>query len=288
MSSNQGRGRTGRDGRDGRGEVVARAEAMEDSGDVRGTVTDSYVAATPQPTRTVRQETVQRRPAPRVTGNREVEIDVPETYALDRDRVRWGPILAGLVTALTTLLALSLLGLAIGLTSVNAGEAVANNSAPRGIGLGAGIWGAISAILAFLLGGWVAGRTAAVFNKGWGALNGMLVFLVAVPFTLWLVGQGLGALVGSLGNLAQALNIDPNAVRDTAQQAGQQAGQQAQQVTPEQAAEAARRARNTAWATLLSIGLGLGAATLGGLLGTRSELTVDEREVNRAERGIVS
>ena len=45
-----------------------------------------------------------------------------------------------------------------------------------------------------------------MFNKGWGALNGILVFLAAVPFTLWLVGQDLGALAGSLGNLAQLLN----------------------------------------------------------------------------------
>ena len=68
-----------------------------------------------------------------------------------------------------------------------------------------------------------------MFNKGWGTLNGMLVFLVAVPFTLWLVGQDLGALAGWLGNLAQVLT--------------------------------------SAWAQLL----GIGAATLGGLLATRGE-----------------
>ena len=189
---------------------------------------------------------------------------------------------------MTTLPALGLLGLAVGLTSVNAGEAVANSSAPRGIGPGAGVWGAISAILPFLLGGWVAGRTAAVFNKGWGALNGMLVFLVAVPCTLWLASQGVGAVLGQLGTVAQSLNIDPNMVRDAAQGAGQQAGQNAGQITPEQADAAARTARNSAWATLLGIGLGVGAATLGGMLGTRSELTVDERDVARASRGIIS
>ena len=49
-------------------------------------------------------------------------------------------------------------------------------------------------------------RGAAVFNKGWGVLDGRLVFLVAVPFTLWPGGQDLGALAGALGKLAQELN----------------------------------------------------------------------------------
>ena len=267
----------------GDGHAVARAEDMEDGHAVRGAVTDSYVAATPQPAATVRRETTVQQTAPRPADDRELEIDIPETYALDRDRVRWGPVLAGLVTALTTLLALSLLGLAVGLTAIDADQAVAGRTEPRGLGLGSAIWAGVSAVLSFLLGGWVAGRAAAVFNKGWGALNGMLVFLVAVPCTLWLASQGVGAVLGQLGTVAQSLNIDPNAVRDAAQQAGQQAGQ----VTPEQADKAVQSARNTAWATLLGIGLGLGAATLGGLLGTRSELTVNERDVARANRGIV-
>ena len=48
-----------------------------------------------------------------------------------RDRVHWGPIVAGLLTALTTLLLLSLLGLAVGLTTVNAGTAAAQGAPPQ-------------------------------------------------------------------------------------------------------------------------------------------------------------
>jgi hypothetical protein len=66
-----------------------------------------------------------------------------------------------------------------------------------------------------------------------------------------------------------------------------QAQQGAQQLTPEQAAEAARNARNAAWSTLLGLGLGTGAATLGGLLGTRDDVTVDRGELTRAREGIV-
>jgi phage shock protein PspC (stress-responsive transcriptional regulator) len=278
---------------------TVRAEEMADrNGEAQGT-TDSYTL-TP-PVRVVEEETtrraapreevqVQQRAVPTVRPARprgEQELDIPESYALDHDRVRWPAVFAGLLTALTMLIALGVLGLAVGLTSVDAGQAVAQRGVPSGLGLGSGIWAGLSALLAFLLGGWVAGRTAAVFGKGWGALNGMLVFLLAVPLTLWLAGSGLGALLGSFGGFAQSLNIDPNAVRDAAGQAGQNAQQNAQQVTPEQAAQAATSARNAAWSTLLGLGLGTGAATLGGLLGTRSHLEIDRDDVAQAREGIV-
>lgn len=257
-----------------RGEVAS-ADSMRDGDTTKGTVTETY-AATPQQTTTVRQEApmVQRQSPPRdsSSGSSTREVEIPESYNLTRDRVRWGPIIAGFLTALTSILLLSLLGAAIGLTALNAGEAVAQGSAPSPIpGL---IWGALTAILSFLLGGWVAGRTAAIFDRGWGALNGALVFLLAVPFTLWLAAQGLGALLGSLGSFAQGLNVDPNQARDAAQQAAGQAQAQSQ-VTPEQASQAAQNARNGAWGTLLGLLLGLGSSALGGSLGTRRTLDVD-------------
>ena len=61
---------------------------------------------------------------------RETQAEIPEAYNLGRDRVRFGPIVAGLLTALTSLLLLGLLGVAIGLTAVNAGDAAA--AATRG------------------------------------------------------------------------------------------------------------------------------------------------------------
>ena len=75
----------------------------------------------------------------------EHDVKIPEALNFTRDRVRWGPIIAGLATALTTLLMLSLLGLAIGLTVVNAGDAAAQGGAPDGLGRNSAIWGAISA-----------------------------------------------------------------------------------------------------------------------------------------------
>lgn len=196
------------------------------------------------------------------------EREVPDGFDPARDRVRWGPILAGLLIAITALLLLSLLGLAIGLTTVNAGTAATQGGPPPDAGRNSAIWAAISGIVAFVLGGYVASRTAAVFNRGWGALNGALVFMLAVPLMLWLAGQGLGTVLGSLGNLSGALATNPNAAQ-AAQGAASQAQSAAQNVQASDIARAAEAVRNTAWGTLAGLLVALAASTLGGWLGTR-------------------
>ena len=203
----------------------------------------------------------------------DIDVEIPRALNLARDRVRWGPIVAGLVTALTSLLLLGLLGLAVGLTVVNAGTAAAQGGPPPETGRNSAIWGALSALLAFGLGGYLAAKTAAIFDRGWGALNGALVFLLAVPVTLWLASMGLGSVLGNLGSFASGLNVDPGA----AQGAAGQAREAAQNVQPVDVARAAENARNGAWGALLGSLLGLGASALGGALGTRRELEVDRR-----------
>ncbi len=186
---------------------------------------------------------------------------VSQVMTLSTDRVRWGPIWAGLLAAFFTLLVLSLLGLAIGASTVNAGQA-AQGSGNQNAGQYSAIWAGISAILAFLIGGYVAGRTAAVHERGWAALNGALVFLLALPILLWLATQGLGAIIGNASHIAGGLGINLG-------QLGTTATGVSKSITPAQAQQAADTARNTAWGTLIGLLLGCGAAALGGTLGTR-------------------
>jgi len=97
---------------------------------------------------------------------------------------------------------------------------------------------------------------------------GALVFMLAVPLILWLAGQGLGTVLGSLGNLSGALASNPG-VTQAAQGAAGQAQAAAQTVQPIDVARAAEAARNTAWGTLAGSLLGLAASAFGGWLGTR-------------------
>jgi len=210
------------------------------------------------------------------------EREVPDGFDLAHDRVHWGPIVAGLLTALTTLLLLSVLGVAVGLTTVNAGTAAAQGGPPADTGRNSAIWAAVAGIVSFLLGGYVAGRTAALFSRGWGALNGALVFMLAVPLILWLAGQGLGTVLGSLGNLSGALAANPAAAQ-AAQGAAAQAQGAAQSVQPIDVARAAEGARNTSWATLGGSLVALAASALGGSLGIRHP-TARERTTRRVIR----
>ncbi len=117
-------------------------------------------------------------PGPAV--RRETRIDFVRAF----DSVRWGPILAGLFTTFATLVILSLLGVAVGLTAAtgnpNGGAAAAANNHASGYGNGAAIWAAISALIAFFLGGYVAARTAAFKGAHNGWINGAMVW--AIPF----------------------------------------------------------------------------------------------------------
>jgi len=199
--------------------------------------------------------------SPGRVGRGDTVRTVSQVMNIPSDRVRWGPIWAGLLAAFVALLVLSLLGFAIGASTVNTGAAVQGN-VNQDAGSYSAFWAGISAILSFLIGGYVAGRTAAVHERGWAALNGALVFLLALPLLLWLATQGLGALIGNASHIAGGLGVNLGQLGATASGA-------AKSITPAQAQQAADTARNTAWGTLIGLLLGCGAAALGGTLGMR-------------------
>lgn len=184
---------------------------------------------------------------------------ISQVMNLPTDRVRWGPIWAGLLTAFFTLLILSLLGLIIGASSVDVSR---QSNVNANAGSFSAIWAGITAVLAFLLGGYVTGRTAAVHERGWAALNGALVFLLALPILLWLTSQGLGTVIGNANHIASGLGINLGQISGNATSA-------AKNITTAQVQAATDTARNTALGTLIGLVLGCGAAALGGTLGTR-------------------
>jgi len=181
------------------------------------------------------------------------DTEVGENVMPVRDRVQWGPILAGVLTTIATLLLLTVLGLAIG------ASAFEPRDSGESIGTSAAIWGGLSAIIAFFLGGYVAAKTAAVGGPGSGLINGLMVGAAILTLLLWLTGSGIASIIGSLGsNIGDIANVaqsDPQA---------QQQAQQAQQVDANAAFE---NVRDSAWGTFVGLLLPLIAAALGGLLG---------------------
>lgn len=167
-----------------------------------------------------------------------------------RDLVRWGPILAGLVTVIATLAVLSSLGLAIGLSAIEPGTGGVGD-----ISTGAWIWGIASAAVAFFLGGLVAATSSAVGGRDRGLLNGLMVGTAAIAATLLLIGFGAGAVLGAGASaLGEVVNVD----------AQLNIGQEA-----EAAADAFARAEDSAWGSFIGLALAIVLAGAGGLVGAR-------------------
>ena len=161
-----------------------------------------------------------------------------------RDSTRWGPVWAGLVTALTTFLLLQLLAIGLGLVGIG----------PQEQGAG-GIVPAILGLIAFFVGGLVAGMTSAVRGAVPGLLNGFLVWALGTVAILLLSSLGLGQIFGALGSVVGQVGVLQNI---------QQGGVNAPNVDPSQVASAVRTGALGAFFGLL---LSAVAAAIGGLIG---------------------
>ena len=182
-----------------------------------------------------------------------------------KNRVQFGPIIAGVLTAIATLLILTVLGLAIG------SSALEPRDVGEGLGTAAAIWGIASALIAFFLGGWVAAKTAAVAGAGSGLINGLMVGAAIIALVLWLTGSGVSGILGTLGSnigdITSLVQEEAGSTDQAAQEAEQvqaDAEEQIDQVDPNQAFDTVK---NGAWGTLAGLVLPLVAAGAGGLLG---------------------
>jgi hypothetical protein len=193
-----------------------------------------------------------------------------------RNRVQWGPIIAGLVSALAIFILLTILGFGVGASVLDPAQAGEEG------GLWATIWGAITVILAFFVGGWIAAKTAAVGGEFGGMMNGLLVGATGVLLVIWLTASGLGSLFGLVssnigdianlaGDVAQQQGVSPEEAQQEAEQATTEVQEQVQQIDPQAAFEAVR---NGAIGTFLGLLLPIIAAGIGGYMGhnTRYEL----------------
>lgn len=200
-------------------------------------------------------------PGTRTVGERVAHVDHvdhrPDAVEV-KNRVQFGPIIAGVLTAIATLLILTVLGLAIGASALEPREV------GEGVGAAAAIWGIISALIAFFLGGWVAAKTAAVAGAGSGLINGLMVGAAIITLVLWLTGSGVSGILGTLGsNIGDITSLVQEETGGT-DQAQEEAEAAVADIEP---ASAFDTVRDAAWGTLAGLVLPLVAAGAGGLLG---------------------
>jgi hypothetical protein len=133
---------------------------------------------------------------------------VDEPLYRDTAKVSWASIIAGLVVALGAWVLLTILGLAVGLSSVDP----SHPASLRTGGMVSGIWSLVVAFIALLIGGLVSARTAGIVSRPTGAIHGLVLWALATIASLWLAGvvvkgvvttaAGLGSeVVGAAGSV---------------------------------------------------------------------------------------
>lgn len=139
-----------------------------------------------------------------------------EAQTIRRDRIRWGPIWAGIVTAVGTYLILQLGLIAVGVVEI--GEA----------GSGDALWSGVAALVAFFIGGLTVGATSMWQGVDDGIVHGLVMWFAALVMLIVLGTFGSGVALGAI-DTSEAFesftsdDINVAEANDTAQEAARNA-----------------------------------------------------------------
>lgn len=196
-------------------------------------------------------------------------VEVPEPVIGSRvveyhDRVRWGPIISGVLVALATQLVLSALGAAIGLSGLSTSGAPRTNAGD--VGVGVGIWSIISLLIGLFVGGWVTARASGPMNRNTALLNGAILWATTLALGSWLLASGVSGAFGvAASNAGEVVN--------QAQQGTVNLPDRAPNITAQQTRDIAGNAAKVGWSFVFGSLLGLVASMGGAAVGARNHRT---------------
>jgi hypothetical protein len=188
------------------------------------------------------------------------ESVVASRVAEYRDRVRWGPIISGVLVALATQLILSSFFGALG-----AGR-IADSLAPRTIAAGiisnVGIWSTLALLLSLFFGGWVTTHSCGPMHRDTAILNGIVLWATTLAVSSLLLANGVWGAFGVaaynaatvMSQLQQQGNIPANIPA----------------LTAEQTRDLAAATSRTLWWFVFGSLLSLAATLMGAVAGTRT------------------
>ena len=142
-------------------------------------------------------------------------------------RVSWGALFAGLIVSLVIMLVLTLLGMGIGLGVINPAT---EENPMGGVGLGAGIWLGLSALIAFFAGGWVTAKLAGSVRGLNGVLHSIVMWGLVTLVSFYLMTTAVGALIGgAAGIVGKGISVVSSGVAAVAPEAKEAIQQQLSQ-----------------------------------------------------------
>ena len=202
--------------------------------------------------------------------NRPIDDVITEPAVVNKvvdyhDRVRWCPIISGLVVALASQLVLSALGAAVGASFLSDSGAPRSNAG--GVGTSVGIWSIISLLISLFIGGWVTTRGCGPMNRSTALLNGTILWATTLALSSWLLASGVSGAFGvAASNAGEVIN-------QIQQQGGVNVPQNAPDVSAQQARNIAEGASRGLWSFVFGSLLGLVASLIGASAGARSPRT---------------
>ena len=117
-------------------------------------------------------------------------------------RISWSAVFAGILVAIVTQMLLTLLGLGIGLGTI---DPLQERNPTAGLGIGSAIWYIISSLLSLFVGGWIAGRLASAPRLFDGIIHGVLTWCLVTLLTIYFLTTTIGSIIGGAGKLVGGL-----------------------------------------------------------------------------------
>lgn len=198
--------------------------------------------------------------------------------------VNWSAVWVGALSSLAAVVLFGLIGIAIGMQSVDPASRVVDL---HKVAIGTLIFSVCAAFFAFVIGGWVAGKVAGILRAEPAMLHGSIVWLLATPALVTLAALGAGSSIGAWhASLATPYSTNPALLpfdRPEALDAG--ASQEERTAYRNEMAtyrtkvtqwkeETPRAVRNSALGAATALLLGLVGSVLGGWLACGEPMSV--------------
>ena len=138
-------------------------------------------------------------------------------------RISWSAVFAGVLIAVIIQFLLSLLGIGIGMSSIDATE---EHNPVKGLGMATMIWYVSTSLISLFTGGWIAGKLAQTPRRFDGFLHGVLMWSMVTLITFYLLTTAIGNIIGGVGKivgqtLSTAGNIAGKGIEMVAPKAGE-------------------------------------------------------------------
>ncbi|GGE53951.1 hypothetical protein GCM10007276_33830 [Agaricicola taiwanensis] len=139
------------------------------------------------------------------------------------NRVSWGAVFAGVALSLVTQLLLNMLGVGIGLATLD--PATGDNPAASSFSIGAGLWFTVAGIIAALVGGYVAGRLSGKPKESTAGWHGLTTWALTTLVIFYLLTSTLGTVLGgTYRTMTDAFGAVASTAGSAAQTAAEVAG----------------------------------------------------------------